>query len=209
MFIVRMKNGDRYIEGEPANESGSQDGFVEYWDAIPRDQEIMSVIITDGGKLIETLTGCDYYVCCYQATLSVSNSGGKMVSSGTKNNAQILFGIRCHDLPKRRIAAIREQVKHDLCNKFSDIARLTTGDNYLIAKAQTITLADLKSKADDLIRKYDNTEVVAITLGIKKEYLDRKHLTQKEEFWRKGVPVEIDADFNQQIKNILTPKEGM
>ena len=165
----------------------AEGGGLAHWDEVPRDLPVVGVTITDGQKLAETLSGFDFYVCCYEAETSIAmaGSGGDWsgLPRGTKDRSQILYGIRVPSTLKRRIRVVAHTLSEEIRKAFPDTE--TTNCVFRL-RGKNTALENLDQALKGMLGRVEGAEVVEVSLGLRRRILRRSELNQTENSFREG-----------------------
>jgi len=171
MFVVTTESGKVFIEGRD----------VPYWDAIPKEERIYSVMLTDGEKIQHTLEGFDFYVCCYESTLSLAcgNGNAKQI-----DHYQKLYGIRNLERHYHDIFGLYEAFISEVRKNFIDAFPTNNALMVQIQKDQELKFRENLQKFIDSLK---NTEVVLATLGITLATIRKDQCDQDSKCWKAGI----------------------
>ena len=195
MFVVSTQDGDQLIEGDN----------VSNWGAVPKDKNILSVTLTDGNAIKETLSGFEFYLVCYEAEMVAhcSAEGGKIIATGNpapRVIAQHLFGVRAHRLAKQTVNRVGNRLLTDMQDAF---ARATEGENILLVYARRQGLTRIKERMAELLKGYQAQEVVHVSLSLGKRSLPRSEFKHAQDGLREGVPVQPDHTDERATEDYL------
>lgn len=186
MFVVTTESGKVFIEGKD----------VPNWDAIPKDEVIYSVMLTDGDKIKHTLTGFDFYVCCYESVAYISTESS---DSKVTDKYQKLYGIKNSHKQIKKMSKVYAKLLQEVMGLLSNPS---IASNALIGGIKKDQEKCLSANFQKLAQQLKDTEVVCATLGINLEMMSQDKCNQDKKCYRNGAPIEHKDD-EQVIRNAL------
>jgi hypothetical protein len=192
MFYVLFDDNTEFVETKDVG-----------WADVPQGKKIISVGLTDGHMLVNSLQGFDFYIVVYEAvsrrTVEVRAAGGpspKVVSAvptAPDQFTQILYGIRDLTRHRRAIMAIKKEVHQLLVRTFKDESKV--GQNYVAVQAKKLRLDQLDADVADLQARLSTVEVCEMRLGFTVQNLTRDRLREDPRGWREGLAYDVDPSF--------------
>lgn len=205
MFVIQFHDSEVLVEGSEN---------LACWDDVPIDKQVLSVTLTDGGKVYNTLKGCEFYICLYEGacpvTVSVNSSGAitKMVSKENFPTNQIVYGIRSVVHNKKILNEVVAKVRKDLSRKANEIFDVVQ-NHVILYRGQKDVFQEVEDNLQELLKAVDDMQVVKMTLGITSENMSLKSFNElkiADKDKRDGVVDMVDADFTKKTEAALTPK---
>lgn len=185
MFIVVMKDGTEYSEGVAHG-----GGIIPNWQAVPTDQEVAGVMLTDGLWVrSEPITGYDAYIVEYesQKILTTLVVGGQITEIQVKEpkiTAQRLYAIR-ETGPRK---ALLQRVVANLRDRFKDEFRDVVGENYMYLHwTKEAVSRGLDKELSSILQDMDAKDVLCVELSVKMDIMSSKDLVRGAGDKRTGV----------------------
>jgi len=193
MFIVNYGDDDFVVQGQDAPN----------WDDVPLDKFAISVTLTDGRELAETLVGYDFYLVVYEAEAilrqTVTGNGDTLrVPLPPKVVKQKLYGIKNNTESKRRVRHIADELRRQMDGELAPF-RGDLKANALLIRAKGVGAASIIRRAQKMLDDLD-FEVTVVTLGLTKERMTRKELDQNMKASREGTPEPIGDSLDDDIR---------
>ena len=197
MFIVTYEDGTQVIEHKD----------VPHWDAVSTEKKIVSVTVTDCGNLVETVSGYDLYLVCYDASLRMTQAGTFSANPEPKIVSQVVYAIRNHGPVKKLVQTLAHRIKSEMDAAFDPqvFSAPENRGNLFVLKARTLQHQELKDRVESILQTLDDTEVQVISLGFRKQKLSKKQQTQD---LSKFKPGKSDIDLHKQEAEILARLKG-
>lgn len=180
MFIVTYEDGSVEVQGRE----------VLGWDDVSKSKRIVSVTITDGHEIQETLFGFDFYLVCYHGVAVLRSSAGETFGTQLppKVYSQSLFGIRSNDELVHTIKKLASAVRAGI-NKSFPTELIETSEAFARARRNDFNQIDDSEKK--LLDWASKLEVVEVSLTLSKKNYSRDELKQNPDNFRAGIGGEM------------------